>query len=271
MPGETGNQSFWDHLDVLRTVLMKMVASTLLFGIVAFLFKDQLFAIVFAPKEPGFITYRLMARLAEYFNVTEPAPFSVDLINTGLAQQFIIHMKTALCAGVICGAPYMLFQLFCFVSPALYENERKYAVKIAGSGYVMFMVGVLVSYFMIFPLTFRFLGSYQVSVDVVNMIDLESYMSTMIMMCLTMGLVFEMPVVCWLLGKFGLLSDTFMRKYRRHALVLILVVAAIITPTSDVFTLALISLPMYLLYEVSILLVRHPKLKNEDINAATAV
>ena len=142
---------------------------------------------------------------------------------------------------------------------ALYDNERRYAVAVISSGYVMFMIGVAVSYLLIFPLTFRFLGTYQVSVDVANMVTLQSYMSTLMMMSLTMGLVFELPVVIWLLSRMGIVSSGFLRKYRRHAVVIILVIAAVITPTSDIFTLLLVSLPMYMLYEISILISKQKK------------
>lgn len=172
-------------------------------------------------------------------------------------------MKAALC----CASPYILYQLFRFVLPALYADERKYVVRMVGGGYLMFMLGVSVSYFLIFPLTFRFLGTYQVSGDVMNMITLQSYISTMMLMCLAMGIVFEIPILSWLFAKLGLLSADFMRKYRKHAVVVILVIAAIITPTSDVFTLSLVALPMWLLYEVSILIVKYSKV-NETIIAA---
>ena len=178
--------------------------------------------------------------------------FFVRLINTGLAEQFVIHMKAALCVGVLCASPYILYQLFRFVSPALYADERKYVVRVVGGGYAMFLLGVSISYFLIFPLTFRFLGTYQVSGEVENMISLQSYISTLMTMSLAMGLVFEIPILSWLFAKLGFLSAGFMRRYRKHAVVVILVVAAIITPTSDVFTLSLVALPMWLLYEVSI-------------------
>lgn len=249
-------QSFWEHLDVLRSALLKMIAVTVTFSIIAFILKDELFDIVLAPKEAGFITYRLLFGIDGLFADIDRSDFSVKLINTGLAEQFIIHMKTALCAGLLCASPYILYQLFRFVSPALYANERKYAIKVVGGGYLMFMVGVLLSYYLIFPLTFRFLGTYQVNDDVVNMITLQSYISTLAVMSIAMGTVFEMPILCWLFGRLGFLSDDFMRRYRRHAIVIILIIAAIITPTSDIFTLFIVSLPMYILYEFSILLVR---------------
>ena len=165
-------------------------------------------------------------------------------------------MKAAFCVGALLASPYILYQLFRFVSPALYSNERRYALRVVVGGYVMFLVGVAISYFLIFPLTFRFLGTYQVSGEVENLIALPSYISTLLTMSLAMGLVFEIPMLAWLFAKLGFLSAPFMRHYRRHAIVLILVVAAIITPTSDVFTLSLVALPMWLLYEASIFIVK---------------
>lgn len=255
MDTDTNRQSFWEHLDVLRAAIVKIVAVAIVFGIAAFFFKEQLFSVVLAPKDDGFITYRLFGRIAAWVGGSVE-PFSVQLINTGLAQQFIIHMKTALCAGVLCASPYILYQLFLFVSPALYDKERRYVVRMIGGGYGMFGLGVLISYFLIFPLTFRFLGTYQVSGEVDNLITLDSYISTLVMMCLAMGIVFEIPILSWLFAKLGFLSADFMRRYRKHSIVIILVVAAIITPTSDVFTLSLVALPMWLLYEVSIAIVK---------------
>ncbi len=264
MAANTDKQSFWEHLDVLRAAIVRIVAVAVVFGIAAFCFKEELFAVVLAPKNDGFITYRLFNRIAAWAG-GETGSFAVQLINTGLAQQFIIHMKTALCAGVLCASPYILYQLLRFVSPALYANERKYVVRVVGGGYAMFVVGVLVSYFLIFPLTFRFLGTYQVSGDVANLITLDSYISTLVLMCLSMGIVFEIPILSWLFAKLGFLSAGFMCRYRKHAIVIILVVAAIITPTSDVFTLSLVALPMWLLYEVSILLVDRVKKQTSGI------
>ena len=248
--------SFWDHLDVLRTIIIRIILVTVVCGIVAFLFKEELFAVVLAPRNPDFVTYRLLVRVSGFFGGDAPDNPVIQLINTGLAEQFVIHMKTALCAGVLCASPYTLYQLFRFVSPALYANERRFALPIVVGGYVMFMFGVLISYYLIFPLTFRFLGTYQVSEDVVNMISLQSYMSTLTLMSISMGIVFEMPVVAWLMARMGLLTASFMNRYRRHAIVVILIVAAIITPTSDIFTLLMVSLPMWLLYEVSVCIVR---------------
>lgn len=253
---ESEKQSFWDHLDILRASLVKIAAVTAVFAVVAFFFKEALFSVILAPKDADFITYRWLYFFSGWVTDEQAQDFYVKLINTGLAQQFMIHMKVAMCTGVLCASPYILYQLFRFVSPALYANERKYVVRVVGYGYIMFMVGVLISYFLIFPLTFRFLGTYQVSDQVENMISLQSYISTLLMMSLAMGIVFEIPILSWLFAKLGFISADFMRRYRRHAVVIILVVAAIITPTSDVFTLLLVSFPMWLLYEVSIWIVK---------------
>lgn len=136
MAAVTNTQSFWEHLDVLRAAIVKIVAVAVVFGIAAFFFKEELFAVVLAPKDDGFVTYRLLDRMAAWAGGAVE-PFSIRLINTGLAQQFIIHMKTALCAGVLCASPYILYQLFRFVSPALYDNERRYAVRMVGGGYAI--------------------------------------------------------------------------------------------------------------------------------------
>ena len=253
---ESEKQSFWDHLDILRASLVKIAAVTAVFAVVAFFIKEALFSVILAPKDADFITYRWLYFFSGWVTDEQAQDFYVKLINTGLAQQFMIHMKVAMCTGVLCASPYILYQLFRFVSPALYANERKYVVRVVGYGYIMFMVGVLISYFLIFPLTFRFLGTYQVSDQVENMISLQSYISTLLMMSLAMGIVFEIPILSWLFAKLGFISADFMRRYRRHAVVIILVVAAIITPTSDVFTLLLVSFPMWLLYEVSIWIVK---------------
>ncbi len=253
---DTDKQSFWEHLDVFRVAVVKSLLVAVVFGVTAFCFKEELFAVILAPKDADFITYRLLYSLSGLVPESGAPDFLVKLINTGLAEQFVIHMKAALCAGILCALPYILYQLFRFVSPALYINERKYVVRVVGGGYAMFALGVAVSYFLIFPLTFRFLGTYQVSGEVDNMIALQSYISTLMTMSLAMGLVFEIPILSWLFAKLGFLSADFMRRYRKHAIVVILVMAAIITPTSDVFTLSLVVLPMWLLYEVSIWIVK---------------
>ena len=243
---ETPTMTFWDHLDELRSVIIRTMVVTVVAAAVAFCLKEQLFDIVLAPRSSDFITYRLMG----------VEPFSIHLMNTGLTEQFMIHLKTAMYAGVLVALPYIVYLLFGFISPALYDNERKYDTLLCTSGYLMFMLGTLLNYFLIFPLTVKFLGTYQVSPDVANMLTLQSYMDTMLMMNLVMGIIFELPVVSWILGRMGLINAQMMRAMRRHAVVAILVVAAIITPTTDAFTLFIVALPIWLLYELSILIVK---------------
>ena len=247
-------QTFWEHLDELRGVIIKVIVATLGCCLLTFCLKNQLFDIVLAPKYSDFITYRILNSIGSFFD-SSIEHFSVQLINTALAQQFIIHLKTALYAALLCVSPYILYQIVRFISPALYTNEKQYVWRVTGAGYMMFMAGVLLSYFLIFPFTFRFLGTYQVNEQVVNMISLESYISTFMGMTLILGAVFELPILCWMFAKLGMLSGSFMRHYRRHAIVTILIIAAVITPTADIFTLLLVGLPMWLLYEVSILVV----------------
>ncbi len=219
-------------------------------AIVAFAMKTEVFSIVLAPTKSEFITYRWFSQFGEIAN------FNLNLINTQLISQFSIHMQVSIIIGIICVSPYILYSIFAFVSPALYENERKYARVLIVAGYIMFMIGVALCYFLIFPLTIRFLGNYQVSEEVSNIITLSSYIDTLTMLTLMLGIVFELPILCMLLGKMGILTAEFMKKYRRHAIVIILIVAAIITPTTDVMTLMLVTLPIYLLYEISILAVK---------------
>ena len=266
------SMSFWEHLDVLKTIIIKCVAVALGFGCILFCFKDTLFNAILAPGKDGFITYNLLNRAALAIGQSPLPSFSVPLINTGLAQQFMIHMKVAFSCGVLLAFPYILYQLYRFVSPALYARERQYASGVVGWAYLMFMAGAAVSYLLIFPFTFRFLGMYQVSDEVPNMITLESYISTLLVMCLTMGIVFEIPVLSWLFAKFGFLNASWMRRFRKHAIVTILIVAAVITPTSDVFTLLIVSLPMWLLYEASILIVRRAQRSHEvQVQISTSV
>ena len=238
--------NFWDHLDELRSVIIRILVITVVAAAVAFCLKEEMFAVVLAPRTSDFITYRLMG----------VEPFSIHLMNTGLTEQFMVHLKTAMYAGVLVASLYIIWQLFRFISPALYDNERRYATLLCTSGYLMFMLGTAINYFLIFPLTVKFLGTYQVSPDVANMLTLQSYMDTLLMMCLVMGIVFELPVVSWILGRMGLINRQMMRSMRRHAVVAILVVAAIITPTTDAFTLFVVALPIWLLYEVSIFIVK---------------
>lgn len=250
---DSEEMTFWEHLDVFRSSIIKMLVATVAAGIIAFLLKEPLFRIVLAPQDSNFFFWQWVG----------VEPFKIQLINTGLAEQFLIHMKVALVTGLIVASPYVLYILFSFVSPALYENERRYSVRITLSAYLMFLLGVAVNYFLVFPLTVRFLGTYQVNNSVENMLTISSYVDTLLMLSLLMGVVFELPVLSWLLAKFGLLRREWMVSYRKHAFVAILIVAAVITPTSDIFTLLIVSLPIWLLYECSIFIVGRVQKKNE--------
>lgn len=239
--------TFWEHLDELRSVLIRSILVVIAAAIVAFCMKDALFGIVLAPRSSDFVSYRLLG-LDEQF--------CVNLMNIGLTEQFMTHMRVALYAGLLMASPYVLYQLFGFIAPGLYQNERKAATWIASSAYIMFLVGTLVNYFLIFPLTVKFLATYQVSPEVTNMLTLQSYIDTLIGMSFVMGVVFELPVICAILSKLGLINGQLMTNYRRHAIVAILIISAVITPTTDAFTLILVALPIWLLYEVSIGIVK---------------
>ena len=242
--------SFWDHLDELRSRIIRVLLIIVISTVVAFLLKEPLFNVVLAPRSSEFVSYRLLGVSA----------FSIYLINTGLTEQFMVHMRTSLYMGVLMASPYIIYQLFCFVSPGLYDNERRYAIRIVGSAYVMFLLGTLLNFFLVFPLTVRFLGTYQVSADVSNMLTLQSYIDTLISMSFLLGVLFELPVVCWLMGRMGIINSRMMSAYRRHAVVAILVLAAIVTPTTDVFTLFVVAFPIWMLYELSIFIVKTAKL-----------
>ena len=244
--------TFWDHLDELRSVILRSLLVVAIAAIAAFFLKDWLFSVVLAPRSGDFISYRLLGVEND---------FQVSLMNTGLTEQFMTHMRVAIYAGLLLASPYVLYQLFGFIAPGLYQNERRAAIWIVVSAYVMFIIGTIVDYLLIFPLTVRFLGTYQVSPDVANMLTLQSYIDTLIGMSFVMGVVFELPVVCAILGKMGLINGTMMSQYRRHAVVAILVISAIITPTTDAFTLLVVALPIWLLYEMSIWIVKLNKTK----------
>lgn len=253
-----GNEmTFWEHLDELRKVLFRsaVVIAVLMAGI--FMAKDLVFnTVVFAPIDSDFVLYRLIDKVLVLLNMPTLPEFHLELINIDLSAQFFIHVSTTFYFALVLSVPFIIFQLWNFVSPALYENEKRAAkVAFAFSG-VLFLLGVIVGYFLIFPLTLRFLGTYQVSYEVVNQISLQSYISMFTWLILIMGVVFEMPSLAVILSKIGILTKSFLKKYRRHAFVVMLVLAAFITPSGDPFTLMAVGLPLYGLYELSILVCR---------------
>lgn len=209
-----------------------------------------------APSEWDFCTYKwieqAMQAIGMDFHFDE---FHVDIIATDLSSQFMMHITTAVYLGVLRTSPYILCELFRFISPALNENERRYSVQVAGIIYVLFIHGVLMSYFVLFPISFRFFGTYSVSAKVVSNITLDSYISTFTSLTLVMGLVFQLPVIAFFLGKLGFVTSELLSRYRKHSFIIIMLVAAIITPP-DLMTLILVTIPLYLLYEVSIRVVK---------------
>lgn len=239
--------TFWTHLEVLRGCLLRIVVVVVVTGIAAFCLKEEMFDLLLAPCHRDFVLYRALGLEAS----------TLHLVNTSLTEQMLIHIRMAMCLGALAASPYIIYILFGFVSPALYDHERRYGIRLVLSAYAMFLVGVVLNYLLVFPLTVQFLGFYQVSPEVENMLTISSYIDTLLMMSILFGLVFEIPVIAWLLSRFGLLRSSWMSQYRRHAIVVILVIAAIITPTTDPFTLFIVSLPIWLLYELSIHLVRN--------------
>lgn len=247
------NGSFWEHLDELRSVLLRILVAVVVTAGAAFLLKEPLFRIVLAPSKGDFPLYSVLGG----------ASFSLHLMNTGLTEQFMAHLKIAFYVGFLVASPYVIYALYGFVSPALYAVERRYTVRVVLSAYLMFILGTVVNYFLVFPLTVRFLGTYQVSPDVSNMLTLQSYTDTLLMMSVTLGIVFELPVVTWLLARMGFIDSRLLRRYRQHAFVAILCVSAIITPTTDAFTFVVVAVPIWLLYEFSIFTIRHYDIKKD--------
>ena len=248
--------SFLEHLEALRWHIVRSALVIISVALVLFLNKEFLFdSVLLAPKNPSFPTYRALCRMAEYFNLGPDLCVSkIDfaLISTDLSSQFTTHMWSAFVGGLVIGFPYLVFELWKFIRPALKDQEKKYARGIVFYTSFLFLSGVLFGYYIITPMSVNFLGTYQVSADVRNTITLDSFIGTVTTLTLMTGLVFEMPIAIYFLSKIGIMSPSFMRKYRRHAVVLILIVAAIITPTSDATTLMLVAIPLWILYEISI-------------------
>ncbi|MGL4363776.1 MAG: twin-arginine translocase subunit TatC [Bacteroidales bacterium] len=253
-------QTFWEHLEDLRWVLIQSTIVLFVTSLLAFFNKDLLADIIFAPHQSDFISYRSLCLLAKtlselsqssLFNALCPDDFSVELLNTRLTAAFFIHMSSALYAGLVMASPFILFFLWRFIAPALHISERKLGSKLMFACIALFIVGTLLAYFVIFPLSFRFLGTYQFG-DVENRIDLSSYLDTFYLIILSVGLVFEMPMIAYTTSRIGLISKEQLKSWRKYAVVIILIIGAIITPTSDPFSLMLISVPMWFLYLLSI-------------------
>ena len=251
-----GLMTFGGHLEVLRKMLFRIIAVAFAFAVAIFCFRQTTFDILLAPSSSDFVTYHSIENLCAMLGIDfHFEPFRITLINTELSNQFMTHLSTSVILGLLCASPYIVVELFRFITPALYDDEKRYSVSITVIIYLLFIAGVMMSYYILFPFALRFLGTYQVDASVVNQINISSYISTFTTLTFMLGLVFQIPVVSFFLAKMGLLSGGTMAHYRRHAVIVIALVAAVITPP-DLFTLCLVAVPMYGLYEVSILIVK---------------
>ncbi len=248
--------SFFDHLNVLRRHLIRAAVAIIIFTILAFYYYDFIFdTIIMGPKRVDFWTYRMMCLIGEHFDMgpdfcVKQIPFNI--INTDMAGQFTLQMNSSLLIGLVLGFPYLLFELWRFVKPALHEKERQSASGFTFYASVLFLLGLLFGYFIISPLSINFLANYQVSQAIQNQITIDSYLSTVATLSLGTGIVFELPVLIFILSKLGLMTPHLMRSTRRYAIVIILIIAAIVTPTPDALTMLTVSFPLFILYELSI-------------------
>lgn len=248
--------SFWEHLEALRWMLFRCIGVVLVFSIAIFTYKDFIFnKIIFSPLTSDFYTYRLFCNLANLLHLPAlcPGDFKIGLINISLSGQFMLHMTTSLIIALVIAVPYLLYEIWKFVSPALYPNEKKGVNLIFMSSSILFYLGAVLSYYTIFPFTLRFLGTYQISNVINNQVSIQSYLNTMALLVFFMGIAFELPVIIYLLSTIGILNKDMLKKARRYVLVIILIISALITPTSDPFTMSIVAAPIYLLYELSIL------------------
>lgn len=247
--------SFLDHLEVLRWHLIRVTLAVLLIGVFAFVFKDFIFdTILLAPKRGDFITYDFFCQVGKIFGIDSDfckteLPFSIQ--NRTMAGQFSAAIWTAIWAGFILGFPYLVYETWSFISPGLYPNERKVARKFIFVSSLLFFLGVSFGYFLIAPLSINFLANYSVSSSVINQIDLSSYIAIIRSSVVACGLVFELPILIYFLAKMGIITPTFLRKYRKIAIVLTLFLSALITPP-DVASQIIVSIPILILYEISI-------------------
>lgn len=258
-----GDMTFWSHLDVMRGMLVKAALLVAVLTVTLFAAMPRLFdSVILAPCSGDFVLYRLFGRLSrasDFFPDFSGDAFHVDVVNINLASQFFIHVSASFWCALVLSAPAVMWLLWQFVAPALYPSEKKKVATAFLLGNLLFYVGVAVGYFVVFPVTLRFLADYHVSASVANVISLDSYMDNFLMMIFIMGLVFELPLLAWLLGRLGLVSRSFFSAYRRYAVVALLILAAVITPTGDPFTLMIVFLPLYVLWEVGAILVpSHP-------------
>jgi sec-independent protein translocase protein TatC len=259
--------SFFDHLEALRWHLIRSAISVVVFAVVAFLNYEFIFnKIILGPFDPSFWTYRMMCKLGDGFCITK---MNAKLINTDVAGQFMLQINSSVLIGIIVAIPYILWEIWRFIKPALLAKERR-----AASGFVfyascLFILGILFGYYVIAPESIAFLISYTISPDIQNTITISSYLSMVATITLIIGIVFELPVLIYILATLGILTGTFMRKTRRYSIVIILIVGAIISPSPDFMTTMIATLPLFVLYEVGIVVAsrveKRRKKAHEDI------
>lgn len=264
---DDGQMSFLDHLEVLRWHLIRIVIALGITTILAFLFKHIVFdVIVLAPIFDEFITYQAFCKLSHLMGAGDKLCFDemkFELINISMAGQFSMHIIVSVVAGLILAFPYFLYEVWRFIRPALKKGETRFARGLVFWGSLLFMSGVAFGYYLITPLSVQFLGGYTVSDFVYNQINLRSYITTVTTITLACGLVFQLPILVYFLSKLGFVTPSLMKKYRRHAVIAVLLLAAIITPP-DISSQILVSLPLFVLYEISILVSRAVVKKEQD-------
>lgn len=256
--------SFWDHLEVLRWALFR---SACVLGVVmvgTFIAMPFIFdQFILAPTSNDFFVYRMLNSLGN--GLVELSPnFDVEIININVASQFMTHISTSISLAAVIAFPYFIWEVWKFIEPALFEEEIKHLRPAFLGGTFMFYLGCAIGYLLVFPFTFRFLVEYNLSDNITNQINLKSYIDNFTMLIIVMGIVFEMPLLAWLLSLLGILRKSFLREHKRHAIIILLVLAAIITPSGDPFTLMLVFVPLFILYELSILVVKDDKKENEE-------
>ncbi len=248
--------SFWEHLEVLRWALFRVLGVFLALFVIVLALMPRIFdTLILGPTSGDFFIYAFLERLSGGLFSTVDG-FNVRIININVASQFMTHINTSLQLALILAFPYLVYELWRYIKPALFPREVRNVRTAFLGGTVMFYLGCAVGYCLVFPFTFRFLAEYELSQEIENQINLQSYISTFTTMILVMGIVFEMPLVAWLLGRLGVIHKEWLKRYRRHAIVALMAAAAFITPSGDPFTLMVVFIPLYLLYELSILMVR---------------
>ncbi|SHI52013.1 twin-arginine translocase subunit TatC [Flavobacterium haoranii] len=257
MAKNLGEMSFLDHLEELRWLLVRSTIAVLVCATIAFFFSDFIFdQIIFGPKNPDFITYKWFCELSQRFGLDESlcvTEIPMRIQSREMGGQFSAHMWTSITAGFIIGFPIILWEFWKFISPALYEKERKYAKLFIFVASMLFFIGVLFGYYLIAPLSVNFLANYNVSNQIFNDIDLTSYISLLRSSTVASGLLFELPIIIYFLTKIGLVTPSFLRKYRKYTLIIVLVLSAIITPP-DILSQIVVAIPIMILYEISILI-----------------